>query len=165
MLIIIISLILMLVLDKIYTNGFINGVPRSKIQNMLQLKNSHYDIAFFGSSRIENHIDCNLITEMTGKSCINFGISGGTPGDMLILMKRTQENKVTFNKVFMQVDYNYNSYGITDYFKANLVPYIKNPKIRKQLQKYNEEYTYRNIPFYRYMIFGKVVGLRELVAS
>jgi hypothetical protein len=119
----------------------------------------------FGSSRTENHIDCKLITELTGKSCVNFGISGGSPGDMLILMKLAKNRKVTFNQVFMQVDYNFNSAGITEYFKANLVPFIGDPAVKEQLHKYTEDYIYGNIPFYRYMKFDKIVGLRELSAS
>jgi len=165
LIIVFVTLLLMFFLDRGYTYIFENGEPRSKIQNMLQLKNKHYDVAFFGSSRTENHIDCKLITELTGKSCVNFGISGGSPGDMLILMKLAKNRKVSFNQVFMQVDYNFNSAGITEYFKANLVPFIGDPAVKEQLQKYTEDYIYGNIPFYRYMEFDKIVGLRELSAS
>ncbi len=160
-----ITLLLMFFLDNIYSYAFKNGQPRSKIQNILQLKNKHYDVAFFGSSRIEKHVDCKLITELTGKSCVNFGISGGSPGDMLILMKLAANRKFTFNHVFMQVDYNYNSYGITEYFKANLIPFIGDPIVKEQLLLYKEEFFYRRLPFYRFMVFDKVVGIREATAS
>lgn len=132
---------------------------------MLQLKNNHYDVAFFGSSRTENHINCELITEYTGKSCINFGISGGSPGDMLILMKLAEKRKVTFDRVFMQVDYNYNHFGMSHYFKANLIPFIGEPIVKEQLAKYENEVLYSWLPFYRFMIFDKVVGIREATAS
>lgn len=161
----VITLLLMFFLDNIYSLAFKYGQPRSKIQNILQLKNKHYDIAFFGSSRTENHIDCKLITSLTGKSCINFGISGGTPGDMLILMKFAENQNINFDHVFMQVDYNYNSIGISEYFKANLIPFIENPNVKEQLLKYKEEYIYSWLPFYRYMIFDKIVGIREATAS
>jgi hypothetical protein len=156
----------MFFLDQGYTYIFENGEPRTKIQNILQLKNKHYDVAFFGSSRTENHIDCKLITELTGKSCINFGITGSSPGDMLILMKLAKNRKITFNHVFMQVDYNFNSYVITEHFKANIIgPLIANPIVKQQLYKYNEDYIYRRIPFYYYMKFDKNIGIRELTAS
>ncbi len=161
----VITLLSMFSLDTIYSYAFKNGLPRSKIQNMLQLNNKHYDVAFFGSSRIEQHIDCKLITELTGKSCINFGISGGSPGDMLILMKLSEERNISFDEVFMQVDYNFVNSGITALFKANLVPFIKEPSIMKQLRSYREEFFYRSMPFYRFMIYDKVVGLREATAS
>lgn len=160
-----ITISLMYILDYVYSYAFKNGQPRSKIQNILQLKNERYDLAFFGSSRTENHIDCDLITELTGKSCINFGISGGSPGDMLILMKLAEHRKLTFDTVFMQVDYNYNSFGISHYFKANLIPYINEPIVKKQLETYDKEFLYSSIPFYRFMIFDKIVGLREATAS
>lgn len=160
-----ITLILMASLDMIYSYAFKNGQPRSKIQNILQLKNKHYEIAFFGSSRTEQHVDCKLITKLTGKSCINFGISGGLPGDMLILMKLAENRQITFNQVFMQVDYNYNSFGISEYFKGNLIPFIDNPVVNEQLTNYNEQFFYKWVPFYRFLIFDKIVGLREALAS
>lgn len=154
----------MFFLDRTYTYIFENGEPRSKFQYMLQSK-KHYDVAFFGSSRTENHLDCNLITELTGKSCANFGISGSSIGDMLVLMKLAKNRQLTFNKVFMQVDYNYNNAGITDYLKAILVPFIGNPAVKEQLHKYNVDLIYESIPFYRYMKFDKAIGIRELYAS
>ncbi len=160
-----ITLILMFFLDNIYSNAFKNGQARSKIQNILQIKNKHYDVAFFGSSRTENHIECKLITELTGKSCVNFGISGGSPGDMLILMKIAENRKITFNQGFMQVDYNYNSSGITKYFLGNLMPFTEDPTVKEYLQIYKEDFFYRRLPFYRYMEFDKVVGIREAMAS
>jgi hypothetical protein len=152
-------------MDIVYSYAFKNGQARSKIQNILQLKNKHYDVAFFGSSRIEQHINCKLITELTGKSCINYGISGGSPGDMLILMKLAEKRNISFEEVFMQVDYNFVSSGITELFKANLVPFINEPSVKKQLRLYKEEFFYRSIPFYRFMIYDKVVGIREATAS
>ncbi len=160
-----ITILLMFSLDTIYSYAFKNGQPRSKIQNILQLKKQHYNLAFFGSSRTLRHIDCNLITELTGKSCINFGITAGSPGDMLILMKLAEERNISFDVVFMQVDYNFESSGITGLFKANLVPFINEPAIKNQLEAYKEEFYYRWIPFYRFMIYDKIVGIREATAS
>ncbi len=155
----------MFFLDNLYSYAFQNGQARTKIQNILQLNDTHYDIAFFGSSRTEQHIDCKLITELTGKSCVNYGISGGHPGDMLILMKLAENRKITFNQVFMQLDYNYSSFGISDYFRANLTPFTDNPVVKEQLINYKEDFFYSWIPFYRFMIFTKVVGIREATAS
>lgn len=161
----VITLLLMVLLDNIYSYAFKNGQPRSKIQNILQLRDKSYDLAFFGSSRTLRHIDCNLITELTGKSCINFGISAGSPGDMLILMKLSKERNVGFEQVFMQVDYNFESIGISDNFKANLVPFINESSIKNQLEIYKKDFSYRRIPFFRFMINDKIVGIREATAS
>ena len=159
------TLLLMFFLDRSYTYIFENGEPRSKIQSILQITR-HYDVAFFGSSRTQNHIDCNLITQLTGKSCINLGISASSPGDMLILMKLAKVKNLTFNQVFMQVDYNYNNSGITKEFKANLVgPLIANPVVKEQLHKYKEDYIYGSMPFYYYMKFNRIIGIRGLTNS
>ncbi|GAA4942949.1 hypothetical protein GCM10023314_15010 [Algibacter agarivorans] len=156
-----ILIILMYGLDTLYSYVFKNGIPRNKIQKILQTKNVHYDIVFLGSSRTENHIDCALVEQLTGKSCVNFGLSGGSIGDMLILLTLADSNGVTFDDVFLQVDYNYNSKGLSNNFKASLIPFIKNTDIKKELKKDKQNFYYSSIPFYRYMKYDKVVGFRE----
>ena len=59
--IIILSIIILFVLDALYSYTFSVSEPRSKIQKLLQLKDVHYDYAFLGSSRTENHIDCEIV--------------------------------------------------------------------------------------------------------
>lgn len=162
--IIAIFIILMYGLDAIYSYTFRNGIPRNKIQKILQLNNQHYDFAFLGSSRTENHIDCELIEKLTGKSCINLGVSGGKIADMLVLMTIAESRNITFNEVFLQVDYSYNSSGISNNFRASLVPYINNSVVKKQLNNYSGNFYYNYIPFYRYMKNDKVVGFREFVS-
>ncbi|WP_418510291.1 hypothetical protein [Corallibacter sp.] len=157
----IITFIVMYVCDKIYSYTFQNGTPRNKIQKILQLKNQHYDYAFLGSSRTENHIDCNLVEKLTGKSCINLGISGGSLGDMLVLMTIAESKGVTFDAVFLQVDYSYNGSGISNNFRASLVPYVNDKVVKQQLIKNGENVLYSYIPFYRYLKYDKVVGFRE----
>jgi hypothetical protein len=154
----------MFILDLGYTYIYENGEPRTKFQKILQLK-KHYDIAFFGSSRTENHIDCKIITKLTGKSCVNFGISGSSIGDMLILMKLAENRGITFKRIFMQIDYNYNNEGITDYLTALIVPFLGNAVVKNELHKYNKNNSYRNIPFYKYMEFDKIIGFREVFAT
>jgi hypothetical protein len=159
-----IVIVLMYTLDALYSYTFQNGLPRNKIQKILQLNNQHYDIAFLGSSRTENHIDCEMIEQLTGKSCINLGISGGTIGDMLVLMMLAESKGITFGKVLLQVDYSYNRRGMSNNFRAGLVPFSNNSVIKKQLNKYEDNYYYNNIPFYRYMKYDKVVGFREFLS-
>lgn len=152
-------------LDALYSYTFQNGTPRNKIQKILQLKNQHYYYAFLGSSRTENHIDCELIEQLTGKSCINFGVSGGTIGDMLILMTITESKGITFSEVFLQVDYSYNFSGISNNFRASLAPFINNAVVKKELIKNGESFYYYYIPFYRYLKNDKVVGFREFFST
>ncbi|MDB2462802.1 hypothetical protein N9W61_01720 [Algibacter sp.] len=155
----------MYVLDILYSYAFQNGIPRNKIQNILQTKNTHYDFVFLGSSRTEYHIDCKLIEQLTGKSCVNFGLSGGSIGDMLILLTLADANGVTFDNAFLQVDYNYNSNGLSKNFKASLIPFLNNANIKKELKKDKDNFYYNNIPFYRFMKYDKVVGFREAILA
>lgn len=152
-------------LDALYSYTFKNSAPRNKVHKILQLENKHYDLAFLGSSRIENHIDCELVEKLTGKSCVNLGISGASLGDMLILLTLAETNKITFDSLFVQIDYNFYNSGLSNTFKANLVPFIQNPIIKKELGKDKENFYYNYIPFYRYLKYDKVVGFREFFAT
>lgn len=156
---------LMVILDTMYSYVFKASEPRSKIQKILQVSERHYDYVFLGSSRTENHIDCEIITKITGRSCINFGISGGTIGDMLVLMKLMEVNKVTYDKVFLQVDYNYNHKGLSANFKARLMPFVNEPLVRKELDIVGMGNAQKIVPFYRFMKNDKVIGFREFVTS
>ncbi len=156
---------LMILFDVSYSYVFKVSEPRSKIQKILQLSDTHYDYIFLGSSRTENHIDCEVIKEVTGKSCINFGISGGSIGDMAVLLRLIEANNVTFEKVFLQLDYNYNASGLSQNFKARLMPFINEPTVREELTLVGLDKTEKYIPFYRFMKNDQVVGFRELVSS
>ncbi|MBZ9729729.1 hypothetical protein LB467_08505 [Salegentibacter sp. JZCK2] len=163
--ILILITVLAVSLDHIYSYIYQNSKPRLKVQKILQLKNTHYDVAFFGSSRTENHIDCELVERVTGKSCINLGISGASITDMYILMEFAELNNIKFDKAFMQIDYNYNHTGLTNFFKAGIIPFINKSDIRSLIPSQDRKDAYFKIPFYRYLIYNKVLGTRELIAS
>ena len=156
---------LCLVLDLIYTSIYRNSSPRNKVQNLLKISSRHYDLAFYGSSRVERHIDCELITKITGKSCINFGFSGASLGDIVILSKIHKRNNIRFDTVFVQLDYNYNAIGLTPYFEANLSPYMTDSLVNSELSKQKEYFLYQWVPFFRYLKNEKVLGFRELISS
>lgn len=144
---------LMVLLDKAYSYTFKNGIPRSKIQKILQEKDKHYDVAFFGSSRAENHIDCQLIEQLTGKTCVNFGISGGTPKDVLMLVQIAENNGITYNQAFLQVDSSYNKENMSPNFKARISPFNEVINL--------EDESNISLPFINYLIYDRVVGFRE----
>ncbi|MEP3837194.1 MAG: hypothetical protein ABJM36_06075 [Algibacter sp.] len=158
-------IVLMYALDALYSYTFVNNYPRNKVHKILQLKNKHYDIAFLGSSRTENHIDCELVKKITGKSCVNLGISGASLGDMLVLLSLAESNKITFDSLVIQIDYNFYHSGLSNTFKANLVPFIKNSVIKRVLNNDKDNFYYNYIPFYRYMKYDKVLGFREFLAT
>ncbi len=161
----VITLILMFFLDTSYSHTFKNGQPLSKVQKILQLKDQHFNVAFFGSSRTENHIDCKLVEELTGKSCINFGVSGASITDMYFLMEILNYNNITFDKAFMQIDYGYNHIGLTNFVKGGTVPFLLSSKIRQIFPIREKTQPYYWLPFYRYMHYNKTFGIRSLIPS
>jgi len=156
---------LMIVLDVSYSYVFKKSEARSKIQSILQQKNTHYDYIFLGSSRTENHIDCEIIKKITGKSCVNYGISGGSIGDMLVLIKLLNAKGISYNEVMLQIDYSYNHKGLSENFKARLMPFIDEPAIKQELDKVSIGKSNELVPFYRYMTNDKVIGFREFFSS
>ncbi|MCH4821571.1 hypothetical protein ML462_00160 [Gramella lutea] len=155
---------LMYFLDLIYTELYRNGHPRNKLQNELKLKDQHYDIGFYGSSRIERHINCELIEKLTGKTCVNLGFAGANLADMKMLAEINKSNGVTFDTIFFQIDYNYNFENYSPYFLANLAPYLDEAFVEHVFSKRDEYGYYKWIPFYKYMRNEKVLGVRELIS-
>lgn len=154
-----------LLLEQVYDRVFANGIIRSKLQKVLSLEEGDYsEYVFLGSSRTENNIDCEIIEELTGKSCINLGISGSTLQDSYVLLKLLIENGVTLEHVFVQVDYSYNENEakLSPAFKATLIPYRKIPAIREELIQEEDGPFILNFPFYGYLKYEKVIGIREI---
>jgi len=153
--------------DIAYTVIYRNSNPRNKIQTIFYLENKHFDLAFFGSSRTENNIDCEVIEKITGKSCINLGMAGASMGDIYYLMKLANKNKLKFDQVYLQLDYNYNQESLetTSYFEGILAPYPKNLFIKSYIPDFPYEDNMKLFPFYRYMKNDKVIGFREIIFS
>ncbi|MCX2837476.1 hypothetical protein OQ279_04865 [Salinimicrobium sp. MT39] len=154
----------LLLLEQTYDFIFANGVIRSKHQKVQSLEEGEYfEYVFLGSSRTENSIDCEVVEQITGKPCINLGISGSSLQDSYVLLKLLIAKGVKVKHVFVQVDYSYNEKDITlsPAFKATLIPYRKNPVIREQLLKEEDGPYILNVPFYGYLKYEKVVGFRE----
>jgi hypothetical protein len=163
----IVSLIVLIItslfiLDAIYTYAFTNGVPRSKLQYILQLEKVEYDYVFFGSSRTEFHIDCALVEELTGKSCVNFGILGTTLLDTFVMIELMEARGIKINNAFVQVDYMFNTTGFSPNFRAGLLPFSNDPKINEILEHYDKSFLDKYLPFYRYLKNDHVIGFREV---
>lgn len=156
------TLALMFVFDSSYTYAFKTGTPRSKLDHMLQQSNTTYDYLFLGSSRTEFHIDCNLIEELTGKSCINYGISGTTFKDTYAMLELMEARGIQFNNVFVQVDYMYNDLGYSNLFRARLFAHQGDSIVKKVLKKYDVSFADKYVPFYRFIMNDHEIGFREV---
>lgn len=149
-------------LEFIYTRAFTNGIPRTKLQHVLHQKNLVYDYVFIGSSRTEFNIDCEIIEELTGKSCINYGISGTTLQDSYAIIELMDAQGVKINNVFVQVDYMFNDIEYSPKFRAQLLPYRHNEKVNEILERYDNNFSNKHLPFLRYIENDYVIGFREV---
>lgn len=159
-----ITFVSMIVLDYVYDVIFHTSNPRNKVQYVTQLKNTHVDYIFLGSSRVENHIDCELFEKITGKSCLNLGLQGGRLKDAATLLQMLQNNNVTYTKSVVQVDYLYNFGGYSVPFRGYINPYIHDDIIPEELVR-SSEFKGVGVPFYRFMSQDKLCGFREIVTQ
>ena len=163
--ILVVFVIGLILLEQVYDFIFANGVIRSKHQKVQSLEEgAYFEYVFLGSSRTENTIDCEVVEQITGKPCINLGISGSSLQDSYLLLKLLIAKGVKVKHVFVQVDYSYNEKDLTlsPAFKATLIPYRNDPVIREQLSKEEDGLYILNVPFYGYLKYEKVVGFREI---
>lgn len=161
-LITLITMALMIVFDKLYSNAFITGIARSKVQFILQQNPTTYDYVFLGASRTELHIDCELIEELTGKSCINYGIVGNSFKDTNALVQLLDAQGIKYKNAFVQVDHNYNFLDYSPNFKARLLPFQKQPAVSDVLKDYEMSFASKYFPFYNYLLNEQVIGFREV---
>jgi hypothetical protein len=160
--IIAITLALLFAFDGLYTYAFTSGVPRSKLQHILKQKNKTYDYLFLGSSRTEFHIDCDLIEDLTGKSCINYGISGTTFKDSYSMLQLMEARGIKFKNIFVQVDYMYNHTDYSPNFRARLLAHNNESIVKEILEEYDTSFAETYIPFYRYIMNDHIIGFREV---
>jgi len=165
--IVLITLCIMVVFDVLYTYIYSNAIPVNKSQYVLQTKNKTIDYVFLGSSRVENHIVTELIEKQTSKNAINLGEQGAKLSDTYLLLKLLVANKVSFKKVFIQVDYNFNNENSSVNIVSESLPYIrKNNVIQDHNKNFNSDYLGNfYIPFYRYAAFDYKIGFRGFFSA
>jgi hypothetical protein len=149
-------------LEILYTHAFTTGFSRNKTQYVVQLKNTHIDYVFIGSSRVENNIDCELVTQITGKSCINLGLQGSKTNDSAALLQILVDNNVTYEKVLFQLDYAVNFDSYAPAFLSSIAPYQNTNQLSLEVKEQLNVPSI-NLPFVRYAANDKMIGLREVV--
>lgn len=160
-------LLIAVLLDIVYTTVIEKTIPRNKVRYALSLKDKHYDVLFLGSSRVQNSIVTSMFKE-NNITILNMGLEGATLGDNWLMLDLLKKNKVTFDRIFVQLDYMYNSKdnSFSDRSKSNLLPLIRKKNIREIFKKtdtdFNKNYY---IPFYRYLTNSYSIGFREFVSS
>jgi hypothetical protein len=155
------------VLDYTYTTVYERSNPRNKFQFILKMKPQTIEYVFLGSSRVANHIATKEVEKITHKKVVNLGMEGAHLDDNLLQLKLLLHNGVEIEKLFLQVDYQFDDKGKSPIALSDAMPFIKNPVIRKHLEETNtpnfEASCY--VPFYRYMNAEPKIGFREFVFS
>lgn len=161
------TVLLLCLFDWAYTEVYVRSIPRNKTKYVLGLKDQKIDYVFLGSSRVENHIDTQLIKTLTSKKVLNLGIQGAKLDDNHLLLQLLIHNNVKIGKLFLQVDYIFNTESISTIVSSESLPYIrKNEIIRNHLEKSNPDYlAYYYLPFYRYQVNDYKIGFREFFSS
>lgn len=160
-------IILMVVFDALYTYVYSNSVPVNKSQYVIQLKNKTIDYIFLGSSRVENHIVTELVEKQTGKTAINLGEQGAKLSDTYLIMKLLVANKISFKKVFIQVDYNFNDENSSVNSVSESLPFIRTNAVVNEHSKSNNKEYFANyyVPFYRFAAFDYKIGFRGFFSA
>ena len=159
-------LLLLCVLDVVYTAAFKNAIPRNKLKYTMQLKNESYDVVFFGSSRAANTVNTKVFLDR-GLKAINLGEEGAVLQKNLLLLKLMVHNKVKINHLFLQLDYLYNMDDDSKLSNVDILPYIRDPFFNEYyLDNGFENYgLYYYVPFYRYAVNEYKIGFREFFMS
>ncbi|QBN19874.1 hypothetical protein [Flavobacterium nackdongense] len=161
-------LLLMLVLDIVYTKIYETSYPRSKFQYFRSLKNKKVDYIFIGSPRVENGIVPSIIQDKTGKTAANLGWQAAKLGDIYTVLQLIKEYNIHYDKILIQVDYIYNMVeGHSNIFEYEMMPFVRENNItREYLNRFveNSDANYY-IPFYRYCNNDLKLGFREIFAN
>ncbi|QXP61693.1 hypothetical protein [Olleya sp. HaHaR_3_96] len=161
-------IVVLFLLDGLYTNVYKSTFTRNKTQHILSLKTgSKLDYVFLGSSRVENFIMPTVIKDITKKEALNLGTQGAKLDDMNIFLRLLIYRKVKIKRLFVQVDYVYNFESSSDIVRSQALPYIRSNTIIKDYMKKVDSNYFKNyyIPFYRYASNDYRLGFREFFAS
>jgi hypothetical protein len=160
-------LVMLCVLDLVYTQVYKKSNPRNKIQYALALQNESFDYIFLGSSRVENTIVTSEIVKATNKKAINLGFQQVKLKDILLFLKILVNNNVKADKLFIQIDYNYNILVGSEIIQSQTLPYIRSNTFINNYLKETDSSFFSNyyIPFYRYAVNDYKIGFREFFSS
>lgn len=160
-------LIVATVFDVAFTQVYLHSRPRTKTQYLMQLKNKKIDYIFLGSSRARDNISPDIVKAETGKQALNLGIYACRPDDLYLQLKLLLHNGVTFEKIFIQLDYTYNDSLPSNIVGSEALPYIHTSEVVEQHVRENNPkfYPYYYLPFYRYIDNSYSIGFRNTLVT
>lgn len=160
--IIVLTAILAVVLDFVYTAVYGQSKNRGKIDYVFNSTARKYDVVVLGSSRANNHFVTELF-EKNGLKAFNFGMSGGHLYEASLLLKLMIERNYVIKNLVLEADLNLSNDHEAEGISAKFLPYLhRSETVRKHFEKeadFNELYY---IPFYRYLKFETRIGFRDM---
>ena len=159
--ILVITILIAIVLDALYTYVFLQSANRGKIETVFNSKAQKLDVVILGSSRANNHFVAQMF-EDKGLKTFNYGMSGGHLFEASLLLKLMIERKYKIKNVILEADLNLSNDHEAEGISAKFLPYIHNSNVIKNhfssQENFNELYY---IPFYRYIKYDGKIGFRE----
>jgi hypothetical protein len=150
------------VLDFLYTTIYLHSSNRGKIDHIYNSKNENFDVVILGSSRANNHFVSQMF-EDKGMKTFNYGMSGGHLFEASLLLKLMMERDYKIKNVILEADLNLSNDRQAEGISAKFLPYLYNSEtIKKHFELEDDFLELYYIPFYRYIKFGAVVGIREV---
>jgi len=160
--ILLIILVLLVVLDWVYTTVYLHSRNRGKVENVFNSKARNYDVVILGSSRANNHFVPKLF-EDKGLKTFNYGMSGAHLFEASLMLKLMAERHYKIKTVILEADLGLCNEKESEGIAAKFLPYIHHSKtIREHFsgqEDFNELYY---VPFYRYVDFDALIGFREM---
>lgn len=159
-------LVILTVLDVIYSSVFAHTRYRSKANRILNMQNEKTDYIILGSSRVMFHLDTDVINDSLGIKGYNLGDPdcGLNETSLMLKLFYAQGNKA--KKVFVQIDNNWNSTTPSPLGSSYFIPFYYKKVVRDHISRFGLRYKlYARIPFVRYMYYAPTEGFRELITS
>jgi hypothetical protein len=159
--IILITILISVVLDGIYTAIFMRSKDRGKIETVFNSKAENYDVVILGSSRANNHFIPQMFQDK-GLKTFNYGMSAAHLFEASLMLKLMVERKWKIKNVIVEADLNLAIGHRSKPISSKFLPYISNSTVIrdhfKDEESFNEMYY---IPFYRYIKYDSKIGFRE----
>lgn len=155
-------LLLLVVLDVIYTIVYMHSSDRGKVQYVFNSEARNYDVVILGSSRANNHFVPELF-EKKGLKTFNYGMSGAHLFEASLMLKLMAERNYKIKTVLLEADLSLCNEQKAEGIASKYLPYIHNSEIIKNhfsnQADFNQLYY---IPFYRYIDYDAIIGFREM---
>lgn len=155
-------LVLLVVLDWVYTSIYLHSSHRGKVEKIFNSKATNYDVIILGSSRANNHFVPEMF-EKKGLKTFNFGMSGAHLFEASLMLKLMAERNYKIKTVILEADLGLCNEKESEMIAGKFLPYIHHSETIKNhfsSQENFEELYF--IPFYRYIDFDALIGFREM---